>query len=324
MNRNKVTIANLLMTAILAITLVGCSGKGQYYGTGIPYITVNKNKTNLTICSSEGIYKEKIGSKEDIFWLASCVYENEAISVDNKDTIYRFTDEKIERFSDIKQNIVAALKISDKYLIISESDNKVYVSLYKKDFTSKIDEKSVEGSFEHCYVENDMLYYSIWGSDRNFTSAYAYSITNHTNEQVYYNNQEEDVYPFTYNGALYLAKNTLIQETGNKDIFELHKKQEDGEFVKIMDLEEYVIKILVSNKEIYAIEGKNTSYLSIINLSENKHEMLFSFDNEAAFGLYSFENKVHVLTSQGIYSVEDGQLLKQHDLHAIELMNVFY
>lgn len=320
----KTFFLSLFSLVLLTISMVGCSTPKEYCGNGIPYIVGDKDQAKLMIYSNSGVSEETLGSKQDIFWLSSSVYEDETLSIDNQNTIYRFTEETKETFTDIENNIMSVLKINSKYLIIHELENSLYLSLYEDNFTNKIDEKSVEGTLGNLFVKDDTLLYSVIGDENWFTRAYAYNTSEYTNEEIYYSEERENIYPFIYNDTFYFAKNQIISDLGNQDVFELYAKQKDNSFIKVMNLEDSLVKILITDEKVYGLEGLNSACISEINLTENTHEVLFTLDEEAALGLYQFEDNIQLLTSHGIYHLKDDQLLKEHDISNFELMNQFY
>lgn len=331
MNRKKIGLTRgAWIVLIIVVFIVGCNvyQNNRFYpyeGNGIPYIVAMNNTCQLSVYNSDGIYKEKLGDKATYFWFTSAIYENETLSVDNNNKIYRFTEEEIETYSNIETNIIAVLKVGKNYIIISGDGPSVHINLYSEDFSERISSQKVSGSFGYCFVEANTLYYSVLGMDEEqYSGVYRYNTENHSNEQVYSSEESEEIYPFEYQGTLYIAKNKRITKAGNIDVCELYERQESGEFVKVLDLEEPLRKVLIVDGDVYGLLGMNSTSILKMNLPEHNQEKLFTLDGEAARGLYYFEGKIQVLTIYSIYHLEGGKLLKRHNSGSIELENEFY
>lgn len=326
--KNRKIVIDLLGIMIIGILFAGCCINNKknnvYMGNGIPYIIGDNGKCKLIVYNADGTYKEKIGSTEDVFWFATSINDEETLSVDNNDRIYRFVENSKEIYSNIETNIMAVLKLCEYYLVISEKEDSVYINLYKEGFTEKLDTKNVPGTFEHCFVEDDTVYYSVRGDEEQFTDVYAYCFTDNSNEQVYSSDVSQDIYPFVVDGTLFVAKNELITEFKNVDILELHERQENGEFKKVMDLNEPLIKVLIVDGEVYGLAGIQSASVLKMDLSEYRYEELFTLANEEALGLCYFDNNIQVMTSNAIYNLKGDKLLKWYNTGFVDLLNEFY
>ena len=136
--------------------------------------------------------------------------------------------------------------------------------------------------------------------------------------------ESEEIYPFAYKENVYLAKNMLVRQSGNDDILELYEMDATGEQKKILDLEQPLRKVLIVDKDVYGLEGVNTTLVTKMNLFTGNKDILFTLDNEAALGLYYFEGKIQLLTDRAVYEVEHNKLEKIEDVDTLNLVNKFY
>lgn len=325
-NKFVKVIFYVLVIAFLAVVMIGIFMKDDVYeGSGLTYIVEDDGKCKIAVINSKGEYEKEVGRTKDIFWLASFVDEDETVSVDNNNRIYKFMQDKVETFVNIESNIMAVLKVAEKYVLIREDETTVYISLYSNNFKEELDEQQVSGTLEHCFVMGDTVYYSVNGDEEQFTGVYKYSVENVENEMLYYNDKEsEEIYPFVYEEKVYLAKNTLVRQSGNVDVLELYEMYDAGECKKILDLEQPLRKVIIVDKEVYGLEGVNTTVMTKMDLSTSSKEILFTLDNESALGLYYFEGKIHLLTDRAVYEMKNNKLVKKEDVETLNLVNKFY
>lgn len=327
-SKRKFIIAGAAITAVViiaALVLLNHRKNSIYRGNGIVYIVEDNDRSGFLVFNSEGVYEERIGSRSETFWLACSVYEDETVSADNRDNIYRFTEQGIERFENVETGIMAVLKSEEGYVLISQTEDSVCVSLYSDDFNDKLNQQEVPGIFQHCHAEGDSVYYSVCGDKEAFTGVYRYGAGEKINERLYYNSEaSEEIYPFLYGEKLYLAKNKLISQNGNQDILKVCEMQADGELLEISDMEEPLKKVVAEEGEIYALSGVNSAIVSKINLSDDSKTKTFSLDDESALGLYVFEGKIYALTDRAIYELKGDKLLKRQEINAVNTANIFY
>ena len=153
-------IGVIVLFGLIAAVIIAIMNKNEhtYLGNGIPYITGAGEKCQLHVFNSNGIYEEKLGTKDEIFWLASTLYEDETLSVDNHDTIYSFSSQKINRYQNVQSNIMAVFKVDKFYLIISQVNKSVNIDLYSEGFIEKLDSQSVQGTFDYYFIEGEKIY----------------------------------------------------------------------------------------------------------------------------------------------------------------------
>ena len=159
-----------LITAVFIAIMY--KNEHTYLGNGIPYITGEGETCQLHVFNSNGIYEEKLGTKDEIFWLASTLYEDETLSVDNHDTIYSFSSQEINRYQNVQSNIMAVFKVDKFYMIISQVNTSVNIDLYSEGFIKKLDSQSVKGTFDYYFIEGEKIYYSVHGEEETFTNIY--------------------------------------------------------------------------------------------------------------------------------------------------------
>lgn len=323
--RHVISVCAIMILIGTGFIISNFNENSVYHGNGITYIVEDDRECRLAVINSKGLYEERAGTTSEIFWMASSVYEHETVSVDNNNRIYRFTEREIETFDNVEKGIMAVLKVEEGYVLIREKQNAVFIDAYSQDFTEKLDEHEVPGTFQHCFVGEDKVYYSVSGDEEQFTGVYCYSPEDSGNIQLYYTDEvSEEIYPFTHNEKIYMVKNKLIKEAGNEDILEIYEMQGGGGLEIILDIEEPIKKVLVIGDEVYGLAGVNSMLLLKLNLSDGTAEQLFSMDNEEALGLYEYEGNVQILTDKGVYMLENNKMLRRYEIKAFNLMNKFY
>ena len=327
MNKKKIVICVVIVLMVCFVVVVAWQkNRTEYTGSGITYLSEANGNSLLNVYNyrnSEN-YAQKMDNLSKLFWLTSTVYEDISVSVDNNSNIYVLSKNKIDIFGKVAKNIIEIHKMSKGYLLIREQNNNCYLEVWSEDFKQCLHQVNVRGSFSAAFVKNDKIVFSVYDMvTYKKTQIYSLDVKTFELKMEVQMDKAYEVYAFKPDENLYLVINEEITELNNKEINKMYSVQGDNSLQEIMQFETPIKKVEKVSGHIYGLFGNDSTEVLSIDMTERTKEEVATVDLEIPQGLYYIDDKLYIITEQGIYLKDNGLRLLQRIRNKEQVVNEF-